>query len=78
MLYYKMKYYNQNDLMFVFGIIVIGYFTLRYLMTRTLVEGQEGTADVCDERGYCTAKPITKTVVMQSQFGSGSPSPRRR
>ena len=40
MLYYKMKYYNQNDLILVFGIIVIGYFALRYLMTRKLLEGQ--------------------------------------
>ena len=42
MLYYKMKYYNQNDLILVFGIIVIGYFALRYLMTRKLLEGQTG------------------------------------
>ena len=35
-----MKYYNQKDLTMVFGIIVIGYFSLRYLMTRKLMEGQ--------------------------------------
>ena len=35
-----MKYYDQNDLMLVFGLIVISYFTLRYLMTRKLLEGQ--------------------------------------
>ena len=38
-----MKYYNQNDLILVFGIIVIGYFALRYLMTRKLIEGQDYT-----------------------------------
>ena len=37
-----MKYYNQNDLIFVFGLIVISYFALRYLMTRKLLEGQTG------------------------------------
>ena len=40
-----MKYYNQKDLTMVFGIIVIGYFSLRYLMTRKLMEGQSNNEE---------------------------------
>ena len=47
MLYYKMKYYNQNDLILVFGLIVISYFALRYLMTRKLLEGNIGDWGGC-------------------------------
>lgn len=43
-----MKYYNQNDLILVFGLIVISYFALRYLMTRKLLEGQGNNNSECE------------------------------
>lgn len=52
-----MKFYNKNDLMFVFGLIVIVYFSLRYLMTRTLVEGQSEMCQGDHQPGWCTGQP---------------------
>lgn len=40
-----MKFYNQKDLMLVFGLMVICYFSLRYLMTRKLLEGQPNNSE---------------------------------